>query len=371
MDLLKKTIILTSSDVRYGGMGVLTIIKGENGVFGNFKTYNVKNCYDAILGILIRDKTIKQKVSINEVNNFKLDSDFSIEQDISCVLVDRKRDKIEPLIWFSANSTINKFSMLNIIYKTESLQNCENSNSLNVNIKDRCYGENDTISNFDILKNNKKDVELNKNNSFVNSQESVTNKDVNKEEKASLNNNIINIGNKYIENDNNIQNTQLHKIENKNIISVDGSVNLDKEEQLKDNSVVELFEYNDKELDDMIDEELEKDKSFFELIGEQIDELFSKYPSEKYLESIISNSKWVKVDFENNGKEYVLGLIYENDAVKYVCYGVPGKRSVAPPKDLEDYNQWVPLDFSNVNGEGYWLMYQDAMTGDSIKLEIG
>ena len=125
-----------------------------------------------------------------------------------------------------------------------------------------------------------------------------------------------------------------------------------------------LFEATDKEIDETIDKEFANSGDFFELISEQIDELFDKYPEEEKLSQIIPSSKWVKVDWENNGKYYVIGLIYEYDVLKYVCYGVPVANESDMPAEFENVGQWVPID-----NWGYYIMYQDAVTGDTIKID--
>lgn len=125
-----------------------------------------------------------------------------------------------------------------------------------------------------------------------------------------------------------------------------------------------LFESTDKEIDETIDKEIANSGDFFELISEQIDELFDKYPEEEKLSQIIPSSKWVKVDWENNGKYYVIGLIYEYDVLKYVCYGVPVASENDMPAEFENVGQWVPID-----NWGYYIMYQDAVTGETIKID--
>lgn len=368
MDLLKKTIILTSSDIKYGGMGVLTLIKGDNGIFGNFKTYNVKACYNSILGIVVNDKAIKQNVNINENNNFKLEDDFDINCDISCVLVDKEKENVTPLIWFSANSEVNKFTMMNTICKT-----INNSKS---NLSEKSESD---LKRLDYYNNKFKDIELKLyNSSNLNKKDNnyFNNDDI--ETISNIDNNVEQIANNYIQSDNynylKQKNNQCKEIkvgdESKIIPS---KIDLEDQENYvaKFSDKRRLFEYNEDDIEDEIDKNLEGDKPFFELISDQVEELFSKYPTERYLESVIDNSKWVKIDFENNGKYYVLGLIYENSNVKYVCYGVPGKFGNNPPKEIEDYNQWVPFDFNNSSGDGYWIMYQDALTGESINLNIG
>lgn len=110
-------------------------------------------------------------------------------------------------------------------------------------------------------------------------------------------------------------------------------------------------------------------KNFYEDIKGQIDKIFSENSSEKYLEELLPNSKFVRVNMDENDY-YVLGLIYENEEIKYICYGVPGVYQSKPPKQLSGYPIWFPIDKSNEEGFGYWLTYQDAESGESVKATI-
>ena len=174
-----------------------------------------------------------------------------------------------------------------------------------------------------------------------------------------------------------------------NSVYVPNSIVTSQTVEIKNNKA-ELFESDDEEIENIIDKELEgvndfendeieekdifyeenkklKDldnNEFFELISEQIDDLFDNYPRVDELEELISNSKWVKIDFENNGNEYVLGLIYQDFDLKYICYGVPGVFGSVPPKQLGKC-QWLPLNPQNPEN-GYWVIYQDASTGEKV-----
>jgi len=115
----------------------------------------------------------------------------------------------------------------------------------------------------------------------------------------------------------------------------------------------------------------EKDiPSFYAKLKNQIDRLFDNNPEEEYLEKIIPNSKWVKVEYEKEGDYYVIGLVYENGDITYLCYGVPGVYQKEAPKELAGYPVWLPLDSEKKDGFGYWLAYQNAETGESIKAII-
>jgi hypothetical protein len=110
--------------------------------------------------------------------------------------------------------------------------------------------------------------------------------------------------------------------------------------------------------------------AFYREVKEQISDLFSNYPEEEFLTNIIPHSKWVRVDYEKNGHYYVVGLIYEEGILKYICYGMPGMWEEKPPKEMEGVCQWLPLDPDKPQDFGYWLAYQDADTGDNIKVEV-
>jgi len=115
----------------------------------------------------------------------------------------------------------------------------------------------------------------------------------------------------------------------------------------------------------------EMQPAFIDKLRPQIDKLFEANQTESNLQNLIPNSKWVKVDYEDDGDFYVFGLLYdESDQVKYVCYGVPAVFEDEAPKELSGYPIWVPLDKTNDQGFGYWLTYQDATTGEPIKAII-
>lgn len=188
----------------------------------------------------------------------------------------------------------------------------------------------------------------------------------------------------------------LNKINSKNFIT-----NLNKLE----NDILNLskndknFTENKKEISNSAFQELKKDKNaeetilvddalrdiksgrlksstetsfyFFDEISSQLDLLFEKYPADEILCDIIPNSKWVKVDNDiDNEKFYVVGLIYFENEVKYVCYGFPAEWSEKPPADFNEKAQWLPIDVAEPHGQGYWITYQDALDGEMVKVDV-
>lgn len=116
-----------------------------------------------------------------------------------------------------------------------------------------------------------------------------------------------------------------------------------------------------------IEQTIGEARTFYDEIREQVEKLFSENDAEEYLQKMIPDSKWIKVEYEESGDYYVLGLIYEDEELKYVCYGVPGIYQKNPPKQLSGYPVWFPLDKDRREGFGYWLTYQDAQSGQSVR----
>lgn len=130
-----------------------------------------------------------------------------------------------------------------------------------------------------------------------------------------------------------------------------------------------LFESTPEEIENLIDENMDEDGDFYSLIKDQIDDLFERFPRNAQLELVVDNSKWITIDFDGADKKYVLGLLYDdNGALEYIAYGVPGSADITPPNQIASYSQWLPLDSTQPDCEGYWIMFQNATTGDSVRI---
>ena len=98
----------------------------------------------------------------------------------------------------------------------------------------------------------------------------------------------------------------------------------------------------------------------------ELDALFEKFPTEEQLLKIFPDSKFVKINYSESAY-YVVGLVKEDGQEKYICYGVPGAYATNPPDQLAGYCTFIPLSVFNLLGDGYWIMFQDAITGECIK----
>ena len=104
---------------------------------------------------------------------------------------------------------------------------------------------------------------------------------------------------------------------------------------------------------------------FYQSIKGELDELFAKYPQDRSLENAFECSRWARVRGEEGAPEELIGVIFQGGKARYICYAVPAKKS-APPKELEGAGFFVPLTPFEQE-RGFYLLYQSAATGESIK----
>lgn len=110
-----------------------------------------------------------------------------------------------------------------------------------------------------------------------------------------------------------------------------------------------------------------KEPPYYHTVKAELLEIFQKFPPEKQLNALFADSTWARVKYFND-KYYVVGLVKENGVEKYICYGVPSKYSPEPPKELKGSATFIPLSVFDLKGDGYWMMFQDAVTGNCIRL---
>lgn len=111
------------------------------------------------------------------------------------------------------------------------------------------------------------------------------------------------------------------------------------------------------------DPEFER-RFFFESVRKEMDELFESFPKEESLSKMVAESKWVKVSYEGE-KSYVVGIIYSEQTPIFICYGVPGKFG-EKPSEFKGYCSFIPSSPFALEKDGYWVIYQDARTGERV-----
>lgn len=130
---------------------------------------------------------------------------------------------------------------------------------------------------------------------------------------------------------------------------------------------------NGKEFDGLSDEKdfsngkkYNDQNPYYLTVKKDLEKLLFSFEKEESLEKIFFESTFVKINYSEE-KYYVVGVIYEDGREKYICYGVPSKYSKTPPKELEGFCSFIPSSIFNVKGDGYFMMFQDAITGACVK----
>lgn len=104
---------------------------------------------------------------------------------------------------------------------------------------------------------------------------------------------------------------------------------------------------------------------FFSQISDSIQELFTNKPTDFLLQNSIDDSKFVKINYEDTEDYYSVGVIYEDTTPKYICYALPCQAGSPPPENMKEFSQYLPID----ENKAYYLMYQDARTGENIIIQ--
>ncbi len=102
---------------------------------------------------------------------------------------------------------------------------------------------------------------------------------------------------------------------------------------------------------------------YYQSVKGELTALFARYPLDKTLCGAFAHSEWVRVKGEESHPEELVGLVYENGMVKYICYALPATEST--PQEVKDKGYFVPV--SPLTPEiGFYVLYQSGATGESI-----
>ena len=305
----KRSIVLSDINGNSSVKAVLTLERKEDDIEGMIRFYNLPYEFEGLLtlGFYVENKVIKSGLTKKSNSLYTFFlSEDFIEKNFSCAVIIFKEAEAKPLLYGSTNGRQEEV-YANIINELSTNSNVENVEKV--------------LDKYGLYYNEEEQKEIDAKIDEC-MEENKCSKCVYKEQFFS-------------------------KVQS--------------EEKLKNDETIE------EETEEIQAEE--KDNFYFKL-KPQIDKLFENNPIEKNLEEMIPSSKWVKVEYEDDGDFYVFGLLYEGDVIKYVCYGVPAIFEEEPPKELSGYPIFLPLDKNNQKGFGYWLTYQDAETGEPIKAVI-
>ena len=98
----------------------------------------------------------------------------------------------------------------------------------------------------------------------------------------------------------------------------------------------------------------------------EIDELFSAYPQDKTLCGAFARSEWVRIKGNADTPFYLVGAIYEDGRVKYICYAIEAQDKENPPEEIKSVCTYVPVS-PLLDAKGFFVIFQSASTGECVK----
>ena len=378
--MLCKTIILSNSqNLNNNPKGILTLTNENNYILGKIRLYNIDTLPQSTkIGLYIDEKVYSASIDKRPTHyEFVLTQNIDITKSIYCALIDTSNNKQVILEGGSFNGFCFTDSPFDAVMEakdpeleeqiTKSLQdesNCINCNCENCEYKKYFYNTY-TTSPSDLDINNlpyssesfKQEISNCEQVDTRTSIEQIPNDDHNilAEDKS---NPISNFQDSIIPT---LEKELLDELKSSTLSS---SHNDDCFDDQNNNLATENSSStisNDTDLSQR--EKLE----FLNDIVYQLDEMFLRYPEDETLEDIIPNSRFVSVDGES---PYILGAIYENNTMKYIAYGVPAQYNSLPPKDLGNHYQWLPLNPRDAMSDGYFMIYQNALTGSIVEINF-
>lgn len=151
--------------------------------------------------------------------------------------------------------------------------------------------------------------------------------------------------------------------ETTNVISEDKGKNIDKK-----TTKASKKHSDDLEKDFLSRLSAQANENFYPSIKEKLDELFVIHPTDESLNKAIPDSKWIKIYYDGDDY-YVVGKLFDDDKIAYLSYGVPGIKSIAPPKLTKEICQWFGIPNMPAPYEGYYLIFQNAKNGQVEKAD--
>ena len=104
-------------------------------------------------------------------------------------------------------------------------------------------------------------------------------------------------------------------------------------------------------------------ETFYDKISASMRSLLCSFPRESTLEQRIPSSTFVKINYSEN-KFYVAGLTEPDGQPEYVVFGVPLPFHDIP-KELDNKGYFLPSPKFD-DKSGYYLLFQDALTGELL-----
>ena len=102
--------------------------------------------------------------------------------------------------------------------------------------------------------------------------------------------------------------------------------------------------------------------NYLQSVKPELEQLFAKFPPYYPLINKYEQSYFVRRDFTSGDKFFVVGVLAKNNQAKYICYALPAQSNTLDDKDFT---------FVERDGQGFWMLFQDAENGQITTLQQG
>lgn len=109
-----------------------------------------------------------------------------------------------------------------------------------------------------------------------------------------------------------------------------------------------------------------QERPYYQEIKPDLDNIFSTCKQNHTLSNSLLNSTFYDY-VDQSGNSVAIGVIKEQDIVKYVCYGIKVDFYSNQQNNLNGYATFIPISIYEMSGDGYWVIFQDAVTGKCVK----
>ena len=100
--------------------------------------------------------------------------------------------------------------------------------------------------------------------------------------------------------------------------------------------------------------------TYYNTVRERLEEAMKKFPPDESLKGAFPLSEWVKAE-----SGVLLGIVYESGSPRYLCVAV--EKNGDPPEEMKENCAFVPTTVFS-DDEGFWVVFQDADTGEYVKV---
>lgn len=321
----RKNIVLLPAE--YNGVnnqkGILTLNFEDNKLNCNLKCFNIKNTTEEFLvGIVVNDQIFKTKAKANVLNNLTYCVPCKVKpaDKVSCLILAVSSKDYEILLWGSTETSK--------AWQTVAVNRLENDLTSEGIIQNRNYEFNRFETNNETLNNTE--------NNNLKCQE--------------------------------VEDYEYEKQQQEVEDYIDKVYNLTSSDSNNEENIVKEIDDDYDSDGNLFNEDYSQSSVFYKRVEKQVNNLLGINEPDEILQDILPNGKFCKVKMEEG--YYVFGVIYDDNNPQYICYGIPCQIKGNPPKELEGFCQWLPLDINNQEGKGYWISYQDAKSGENIKVEV-